>query len=31
VLAVFIFAIIMGASIAALDYGLERLLREVIL
>ena len=31
VFAVFIFAIVMGASIAALDYGLEKLLREVIL
>ena len=31
VFAVFIFAIIMGVSIAALDYGLEKLLREVIL
>jgi preprotein translocase SecE subunit len=31
VFAVFIFAIIMGAGIAALDYGLEKLLREVIL
>jgi len=31
VFAVFIFAILMGATIAALDYGLEKLLREVIL
>jgi preprotein translocase SecE subunit len=31
VFAVFIFAIVMGASIAVLDYGLEKLLREVIL
>jgi preprotein translocase SecE subunit len=31
VFAVFIFAIIMGTLIAVLDYGLEKLLREVIL
>lgn len=31
VFAVFVFAIVMGTFIAVLDYGLERLLREVIL
>jgi preprotein translocase SecE subunit len=31
VVAVFIFAILLGAFIAILDYGLEKLLREVIL
>ena len=31
VLAVFIFAIAMGVSIAVLDYGLEKVLREIIL
>ena len=31
VFAVFVFALILGAFIAVLDYGLERILREVIL
>lgn len=31
VFAVFVFAIVMGAMIAILDYGLEKILREVIL
>jgi len=31
VLAVFMFALVMGITIAVLDYGLEKLLREVIL
>ncbi len=31
VFAVFMFALVMGISVAVLDYGLEKLLREVIL